>query len=146
MNFKRQNKNAFQSQKVATNEFSIKSSLFPELLSDTIYDSNDSNKVILNYKNILLKPVPEDFKPIVRIKKITEEEKELEEKIKYQNNAIKIIDIMCEGWLKKRLEYIELYGQDEYERWYIPLQDWEEKEDSESEDESDIESSDEENY
>ena len=39
----KQNKNAFQSQKVATNEFSIKSSLFPELLSDTIYDSNDSH-------------------------------------------------------------------------------------------------------
>ena len=152
MNFNRQNKNAFQSKKVAINEFSLKSTLFPELINDTILDTdtisdtNDSNKVILNYKNILLKPIPEDFKPIVRIKKITEEEKELEDKIKYQNNAIKIIDKMCERWLKERLTYIELYGKDEYERCYIPLQDWEEKEESDSEDESEIEISDEENY
>ena len=145
MNFNRKINNAFQSNKVPIVGFSLNATLFPELLTN---ETTISDKVILNYKNISFKLVPEDFKPIVHIKEKTKEEYELEEKIKYQNNTIKIIDEMNKRWLKYRLYYIELYGEDEYEKWYIPLQDWEEKEVSDSEDESDseIENSDEENY
>ena len=146
------NKTFQTSKKVLIKEdFSLKSILFPELINTINTESETKSETqtqTINYKNILLNPVSEDFKPFIHIKKITENELELKKKLDFKNETINIITKMSERWLQKRLDYIELYGEDEYERWYIPLHEWEEKNNSESESESeyDIESSDEENY
>jgi hypothetical protein len=90
---------------------------------------------------MLLTPVPENYVPVVRIKENTEYELELAKKIAYHNDACKVIDEMSKKWLDFRLNYIEMYGEDEYERWYIPLSDWDKAIFGEDDDESDIESS-----
>ena len=145
MNYNNKQRNTFQSRKeIVVEDFSLKTALFPELIN-----TNINNTVItsISYKNILLEPVSENVKPFIRIKEVSDRELELKEKRDYQNKAIEVISKMAEEWLQKRLAYIDLYGEDEYERWYIPLKDWDKAingEESESED--DLDSSDEEDY
>ena len=46
---------------------------------------------------------------------------------------------MGDIWLTYRLNYIAMYGEDEYERWHISLHEWDKAingEESESDDES----------
>ena len=103
--------------------------------------------VKITYKNVLLEPVPEDYKPFVRIKVQTEYEIEIKKQIVYHNSAMHTINTMSDTWLTYRLNYIAMYGEDEYERWYILLKDWDKAingEESESDD--DLDSSDEEDY
>ena len=69
----------------------------------------------------------------------------MEEKRAYHNEVCKVIDIMSKKWVDFRLKYIEMWGEDEYERWYIrwyiSLSDWDKAIFGEDDDESDIESS-----
>jgi hypothetical protein len=136
----RQNRNTFQSKKVVKEdtEFSLKSVLFPEINGPISSLSVVAvNKI--NYKNALLEPVPEDYKPFVRIKDQSEYELEIKKQIAYHNSAMNTINIMNDTWLTYRLNYIAMYGEDEYERWHISLQDWDKAingEESESDDES----------
>ena len=128
-NNRNMSRNSFQrTNKPAVEEFSLKSVLFPELpeLPDNNdKDSSDTSSInIINYKSILLTQVPENFIPVVRIKEKTEYELEIEKKRAYHNEACKVIDEMSKKWLNFRLNYIEMWGEDEYERWYIPLSDW----------------------
>ena len=145
MNNNKQNRNTFQSSKsaVKVDGFSLTSNLFPELVSS---DSIKNEITTISYKSILLIPESEDFKPFVRIKEETEYEIELKKQIIYQNNANQQINIMNDRWIKFRMNYIEMYGEDAYEKWYIPLQDWEEKDETESESEIESTDDDEEDY
>ena len=139
-NNRNMSRNSFQrTNKPAVEEFSLKSALFPELPELPNNDSNDSNDndsndndsndndssvTIINYKSILLTPVPENFVQVVRIKEKTEYELKMEEKRAYHNEVCKVIDIMSKKWVDFRLKYIEMWSEDEYERWYIPLSEW----------------------
>ena len=131
--------NVFQSKKVPTPPtvgFSLDSTLFPEIISNS--------KIVattLNYKNSLL--VPESI--VVAIPIVYKEKTAIQLKLEQTKSVNKIINSMNDRWIIFRLNYIEMYGEDEYEKWYIPLQDWEEKEYSSS-DESELELSDEEDY
>ena len=137
-------RNTFQSKKVVNenNEFSLKSILFPEInwpLSSSCISADTCNVNKITYKNVLLEPVPEDYKPFVRIKVQTEHEIEIKKHIAYHNSAIHTINIMGDIWLTYRLNYIAMYGEDEYERWHISLHEWDKAingEESESDDES----------
>ena len=123
-NNKNMSRNSFQiTKKPVVEEFLLKSVLFPEL--PELHDNNKVSSInTINYKNALLEPVPENFIPIVRIKEKTEYELELAKKRVYHNEACKVIDEMSKKWLDFRLNYIEMWGEDEYERWYISLSDW----------------------
>jgi len=148
-------RNSFQrTNKPAVEEFSLKSVLFPELPDNNDKDSSDTSSLtssvtssltssvnIINYKSILLTQVPENFIPVVRIKEKTEYELEMEKKRAYHNEACKVIDMMSKKWLDFRLKYIEMWGEDEYERWYIPLSEWDRAIIGEDDDEDDYESS-----
>ena len=140
-NNKNMSRNSFQiTKKPVVEEFLLKSVLFPEL--PELHDNNKVSSInTINYKNALLEPVPENFIPIVRIKVQTEYELELAKKRVYHNEACKVIDVMSKKWLDFRLNYIEMWSEDEYERWYIPLSDWDKAIFGEDDDESDIESS-----
>ena len=156
-NNRNMSRNSFQrtNKPAAVEEFSLKSILFPEL--PELPDNNDKDSsvtssvtnsltnsvtsVTINYKSMLLTQVPENYIPVVRIKEKTEYELEKEKKRAYHNKASKVIDMMSKKWLDFRLNYIEMWGEDEYEKWYIPLNEWnraiiEEDEDDESEIES----------
>ena len=61
----------------------------------------------------------------------------MEEKRAYHNEVCKVIDIMSKKWVDFRLKYIEMWGEDEYERWYIPLSDWDKAINGEDEDDDD---------
>ena len=123
-NNKNMSRNSFQiTKKPVVEEFLLKSVLFPEL--PELHDNNKVSSInTINYKNALLEPVPENFIPIVRIKVQTEYELELAKKRVYHNEACKVIDVMSKKWLDFRLNYIEMWSEDEYERWYISLSDW----------------------
>ena len=146
-NNRNMSRNSFQiTNKPAAEEFSLKSVLFPEL--PELPDNNDkdssvTSSVTINYKSMLLTPVPENFVQVVRIKEKTEYELEVEKKRAYHNKACKVIDMMSKKWLDFRLKYIEMWGEDEYEKWYIPLSEWDKAiiGEDEYESESDIESS-----
>ena len=148
-------RNSFQrsNKPAAVEEFSLKSILFPELPELLDKDSNDTSSVssvtnsvtsvTINYKSMLLTQVPENYVPVVRIKEKTEHELEIEKKRVYHNEACKVIDMMSKKWLDFRLNYIEMWGEDEYEKWYIPLSEWNKAiiGEYDDDDESEIESS-----
>ena len=140
-NNKNMSRNSFQiTKKPVVEEFLLKSVLFPEL--PELHDNNKVSSInTINYKNALLEPVPENFIPIVRIKVQTEYELELAKKRVYHNEACKVIDVMSKKWLDFRLNYIEMWSEDEYERWYISLSDWDKAILDEDDDNDDYESS-----
>jgi hypothetical protein len=154
-NNRNMSRNSFQrsNKPAAVEEFSLKSILFPELPELLDKDSNDTssvssvtnsvNSVTINYKSMLLTQVPENYVPVVRIKEKTEHELEIEKKRAYHNKASKVIDMMNKKWLDFRLNYIEMWGEDEYEKWYIPLSEWNKAiiGEYDDDDESEIESS-----
>ena len=140
-NNKRMDRNIFQTKKELVEEFSLKSTLFPELVTT----NTNITSIHLNYKNSLLDNNVTEYNPIVHIYEKTDKEKELEQKKLFNISANKIIHIMNDRWSKYRLNYIKMYGEDEYEKWYIPLYEWEEKNNSDSDIDSEVES-DEENY
>ena len=142
---KNMSRNSFQrtNKPAVAEEFSLNSVLFPELPDNNDKDSNDKNSndkdsnSVINYKSILLMPVPENFIPFIRVKEKTDAELELAKKRIYHNDACKVIDIMSKKWLDFRLNYIEMWGEDEYERWYISLNDWDKAIFGEEEEEDD---------
>ena len=133
-NNRNMSRNSFQrtNRHAVVEEFSLKSVLFPELpeLPDNNDKDNSSvnsvNSVtsFVNYKSMLLTPVLDNVNPFIRVKEKTETELEMEKKRAYHNEACKVIDMMSKQWLDFRLNYIEMYGVDEYEKWYIPLSEW----------------------
>ena len=156
-NNKNMSRNSFQrtNRPAVVEEFSLKSVLFPELPDNNDKDNdNDTRSVTnsvtsvntINYKSMLLTPVLDNVNPFIRVKEKTEYELELAKKRAYHIEACKVIDMMSKKWLDFRLNYIEMYGVDEYERWYIPLSEWDREiiEDDEDDDDYEI-SGDEEN-
>jgi hypothetical protein len=149
-NNKNMPRNSFQrtNKAAAVEEFSLKSVLFPELPELSNIDTRSlTNNTNINYKSMLLTPVLDNVNPFIRVKEKTEYELEMEKKRAYHNEACKVIDIMSKKWLDFRLNYIEMYGVDEYERWYIPLSEWDREiiGDDEDDDDDDESSGDEEN-
>ena len=143
-NNRNMSRNSFQrtNKPAAVEEFSLKSVLFPELPELPDNNDKDNSSVTssintINYKNMLLTPVLDNVNPFIRVKEKTETELEMEKKRAYHNEACKVIDIMSKKWLDFRLNYIEMWGEDEYERWYISLNDWDKAIFGEEEEEDD---------